>query len=146
MAGFIPLEGLTTYARRKVPVSSISGSKGDLLALAVGATTWTKASSATEHWQKKVIADQDYTTGDTEINVIVVVPGMRVEAEGANNSNAAHNGDRMVLTDENTVNNSGTDSTAEGAVFIQDGIIGAAADKRITGEIVFGTGVNPDAA
>lgn len=146
MAGFFLRKSRVVEEPVPVAISSISGSAGDMLALGAGSTTWAKAAATTEHWQRKAVAVEPYTTNDTEVLVIEVQPGQVWEAESANNSDAADNGDRMLLTDENTVNNTGTDNTSEEACFIQDGVLGAAADKRILGTIVYGTGVNPDAA
>lgn len=146
MAGFTLRESTGTEATFSAPISSLAVAQGDLLALGVGATTWSAGAATTEHWQKKAVAVETVTSSATSVLCIPVLPGQVWEAESANNSAAADNGDRMLLTDANTVNNTGTDNTSEEACFIQLGVIGAAADKRIFGEIVFGTGVNPDAA
>ena len=130
----------------RLPISSLTLAIGDMIELDVGATTWTVADSSTEHWQLKAVCLEAATTSATEVLAMLVASGQIWEAESANNSNSAHNGDRMALTDQNTVNNSGTDSTAQVACFIQLGTLGAAADKRIFGLAVPGTGVNPDAA
>lgn len=128
------------------PISSITVAKGDLLVRAVGATTWSLATSSSEHWQLKAVAQGAATTSDTSVLAVEVQPNCRVEVETVNNSAAADNGDRMVLTDANTVNNTGTDDTSQNAMFIQESPVGAAADKRVTGILVWGSGVNPDAA
>lgn len=130
----------------KVPISSISGSKGDLLELTAGATTWAKVTSSSNHFTRKAIAQESYATTDTEVLVRELDGGETVEVESANNSSANHNGDRMAATDENTVNNSGTDVTGQAAVFVQRSVVGAAADKRIVGNVLVGSGVDPDAA
>lgn len=146
MAGFTPIASAFCENSRLLPISSLTLAIGDLIELDVGAVAWTVADSSTEHWQLKAIVQQAATTAATEALAALVVPGMLVEAEVANSSSANHNGDRMLLTDQNTVNNSGTDSTAEEACFIQLGVIGAATDLRVLGLIVPGTGINPDAA
>lgn len=128
-----------------VPISSIAVTIGDMLMLTVGATTWVAATSSTTHWERKAVAMETVTSSATEIKVQEVFPGQMWIAETVNNSAAADNGDRMVLTDTNTVNNSGTDSAAKEAVAIQVSPLGAATDKRILCRIVYGTGVNPDA-
>jgi hypothetical protein len=86
------------------------------------------------------------TSSETLAKVQIVNPDQIWEVESANNSNANHNGDSMVLTDKNTVNNSGTNSTAEEAVVIQLKPVGAAASKRILVRFFDSTGVNPDAS
>lgn len=52
----------------------------------------------------------------------------------ANNSNATHNGQAMVLTDETTVNNTGTTSAT--GIVQQVEPYGAAADKLIIGRFI----------
>jgi hypothetical protein len=42
----------------------------------------------------------------------------------------------MVLTDQRTVNNTGTDSTTVNGVFEQLGVVGAVNTKRIVGRIL----------
>ena len=56
-------------------------------------------------------------------------------AATTNNSDVADNYMLMALTDENTVNNSGTDDTTN-PVFMQTGVVGDASDKKIIGEFV----------
>jgi hypothetical protein len=146
MAGFIPLQSWGTEHSRPVTISSLTLATGDLLEWAVGTATATEADANTEHWQKKFVCMEPATSSDTEVLAMQVLPGMLFEVESANDSDSADNGDRMLLTDKNTVNNTGTDSTAEEACFIQFGVLGAASDRRIYGEIVYGSGVNPDAA
>jgi hypothetical protein len=137
------------FIEQDVPltVSSNAIASGDLLDLAVGSVSWEDASSSTQHWQLKAVATETVTTAATTCKARMVSSITQLwVVESANNSDAAHNGDRMVLTDTNTVNNTGTDSTSQNACFIQTGTVGAAADKRIMGIIVPGTGVDPDAA
>jgi len=71
------------------------------------------------------------TTASTLVKVQVVDTTQEWEVEAANSSSASHNGDAMVLTDQNTINNSGTNSTAKEAIVVQIKPVGAAADKRI---------------
>ena len=56
-------------------------------------------------------------------------------AQVANNSNVSHNYMLMTLTDLNTVNNTGTDDVTN-PVFMQTGVVGAAANKKIIGQFV----------
>ena len=126
-------------------ISSLTLAVGDMLMLNVGATTWVAATSSTAHWQRKAVTIQAATSAMTEVLCQEVFPGQMWVAEVANTADTAHNGDRMVLTDSNTVNNTGTDSAAKEAVFIQSVPVGALSDKRVMGRIVWGSGVNPDA-
>ena len=146
MAGFTPLRNTSTEELVELPISSLTLAIGDMLELDVGATTWTEAAATTEHWQLKAVCAASATTADTTVLAQLVASGQAWEAESVGASAAADDGDRMLLTDKNTVNNTGTDSAAEEACFIQLGTIGAAADNRIFGMIIPGTCVNPYAA
>jgi len=66
-------------------------------------------------------------------------------AETANNSAATDNGDSMVLTDTNTVNNTHTTSAAQVAVVTQLVPVGALANKEILCKFIGLTGLDPDA-
>jgi len=146
MAGFSPLRSESTEQDLELPVSSLTLAIGDMLELDIGAANWTVADASTEHWQLKAVCSESTTTADTVVKARLVSPGQLWEAESVSDSSASDNGDRMLLTDQNTVNNTGTDNTSEEACFVQLGTIGAVGDSRIFGLIVPGTGVNPDAA
>ncbi len=124
----------------EVPISAITVVNGDMLMLAKGATTWVLATNALECWQKKAVAQEAATTAATTVKVIPVLPGQEWEAQGAIASAAADIGDRMTLTDENTVNNAGADVDTVVVSFIQKGYAGATTDNRLIGEIIFGSG------
>lgn len=146
MGGFRLARNITEAEQIEVTVSSVTAAEGDLLELDVGATAWTVADSSTEHWQKKLLLTAPVASTDTLAKGLLLRSNDMVIAETVNNSAAADNGDRMVLTDQNTVNNTGTDNTGQTAVFIQHRPVGAAADKRVLGWFIEGSGVNPDAA
>ena len=129
-----------------VPISANAVSVGDMLELDVGAVAWTDATAATDNWQKKAVAIETVTASATYVKAIPVLPGQFWEATGANNSAVTDNGDSMILTDKATVNNSHTNDASEEAVFIQYNAIGINTDKKIFGEIVFGSGIDPDAS
>lgn len=131
---------------KTVPISSITVVKDDLVELVAGATTWALVTSSSDHFTRKAIAQEAATTSATELLVLELDGTETVEVESANNSSSSDRGDRMAATDANTVNNSGTDVTGQAAVFVQDGELGAAADKRIIGHVLVGSGVDPDAA
>ena len=128
-----------------IPISSLTVVKGDLLDLDVGATTWTLVANDSVHFTRKAIAQEAATTAATELLVLELDGSEEVEAESHANSSSSDTGDRMIATDANTVNNSGTDVSLETAIFLQTGVLGAAADKRIKGYVLVGSGVNPDA-
>lgn len=144
--GFTFVKGPVVETDEPVAISSLAVTEGDLLTLTAGSTTWTAATSSSIHGQLKAVATETVTSSATSVKVRHVIPGQFWVAELANNSAAADNGDRMVLTDANTVNNTGTDSTAKEAFFIQFAPVGAAAEKRALGFIVYGSGVLSSAA
>lgn len=146
MAGFTPMASSVIENDLELPISSLTLAIADMLELDVGAIAWTVADASTEQWQLKAVCSESATTADSFVKARLVTTLEPWEAESVNASDAADNGDRMLLTDQNTVNNTGTDSTAEEACFIQMGVLGASSDNRIWGFIVPGRGVNPDAA
>ncbi len=76
------------------------------------------------------------TSSDTEAQVQEIVDGDVYIADTTNNSDANHNMQRMILTDAATINNTGTDSTADAAVIQQIAPVGAASAKKILCKIV----------
>lgn len=130
----------------EIPISSNAVTRGDMMELDVGAVNWTDADSGTQNWQLKAVATQTVAnTATVVLATLVVSLAQQWACETANNSAAADNSDRMLLTDTNTVNNTGTDNTSEEAVVIQRAPMGAASDARIIGWIVPGVGVDTDA-
>lgn len=83
----------------------------------VGVAVETIASAATSVLVQRIGADDEYEVATT-------------------NNSAANNYQRMILTDEATVNNTGTDSTSDAAVVMQISTVGAAADKKILVRLV----------
>lgn len=148
MAGFKLLKSSQEPDVIFVNVNATSVAVGDLLFNSIGSTAWSKAPSASINvFHLKCVAGQANTAGTdkADLNCTLVQPGQIWEAETANNSAVAHNGDRMVLTDENMIDNTGTDATGVTAVFLQLYTLGAAADLRIAGVIATGEGFNPNA-
>ena len=135
-----------TTESREVTVSSITAAVGDMLELDAGATAWTVADATTEFWQKKIVLIESITSSDTLAVGTIVTADQVWKVEVANNSNADHNGDRMILTDQNTVNNTGSDETDNNVVFIQEAPVGTNTDKRAIGRFIAGTGVDNEAA
>ena len=146
MAGYKIIRDDRSKGFTSVPISSLTVSVGDLLERTAGAATWALTTSSSNHFTRKAIAQEPATTAATSVSVIELDGSEEVEVESANNSDAAHNGDRMAATDEDTVNNSGSDVTGQAVVFVQTGVLGATADKRIVGKVLVGSGVDPDAA
>src|SRR3990167_1692149 len=141
MAGFLLHQPAVEARAIELPATSATYVANDLVELVGGTTTWAKTTSSTDHFTRKAIV----TKGGTTVTVIWAIPltgNELVLAETANNSATTERGDRMALTDENTVNNSGTDVTGQAVAFQQIGEIGAAADKRILGLVLVGNGVD----
>jgi len=128
---------------KKYPISSQTVLVGDLFERTAGATTWTACTATSTYFTRKVIAYEAASTSATEFLGYEVRGDEAVEAEVTNAAAAADNGDRMVLTDKNTVNNTGTDSAKEYACFIQDKI--GKDSTHVIGRILVGNGVDPDA-
>lgn len=128
-----------------LPISSITVAIGDLLELVNGSTTWAKCTSSSNGFTRKAIAVSSATTADTEVNAVELDGSEDVSADSANTASAADNGDLMVLTDANTVNNTGTTSTSQTACFVQRGILSNPDTATIWGNVVVGSGVDPDA-
>ena len=127
-------------------VSSLTLAVGDLLEMDLGASTATVADSSTEHWLRKGVCQEAATSSDTLVTVVLVNPDQVWEVESANNSNATHNGDRMLLTDKNTVNNTGTDDASQEACVVQTAAVGVNTNKDILVKFFDSTGINPDAS
>ena len=69
--------------------------------------------------------------GDTTIDVQIPTPTQLWEVESANASDTSHTGHNMVLTDQNTVNNTGTNSADVKAIIVQVDTLGATSDNRL---------------
>lgn len=124
----------------ELPISSITVAIGDMLMRAKGAATWSLATASLECWQEKAVAVEAANTAATYVKAILVQPNQIWEATSTNNANAAHNGDRMTLTDQASVNNTGADVDTVVVSFIQKGYAGATTDKRLLGNVIWGSG------
>lgn len=144
MTGFKVISSIVEMELKNLPISSQTLAVGDLIELTAGTTTWAACTSSSDHFTRKAICFAAATSASTTVLAYEVNGGERVEAEVTNTADVTHNGDRMVLTDKNTVNNTGTDSTAQTACFVQDGT--GSTTTSIVGRILVGNGVDPDAA
>lgn len=140
-AGFFILRDAADKGAHKIPISSQTVLVGDLLDLAVGSTTWAVVTSSSVSYTRKAIAIEAATSSATEVLAIELDGNEDVQVQSANSSAAADNGDRQAATDKNTVNNSGTDVTTTTVVFLQRGVVGAATDNQIWGNVLVGNGV-----
>jgi len=131
MAGFTLRKSQGTDDVEEWTISSETVSVGDLLMWTAGTATATVATASAESFDRVGVAIESATTSDTTVKVIICNLNQTWEVETANNSSSSDNGDAMILTDKNTVNNTGTNSTASEALVIQLQPVGAAADKKI---------------
>lgn len=89
------------------------------------------ATSSTVRSEVEGVSNQDISAADalTQVPAITVFPGDTWIVDSTNNSNVAHNYQRMVLSTSLVVNNTGTDNPD--GIVEQVGVFGAAADKKI---------------
>jgi len=144
-AGFFVLRDNADKGAHAIPISSQTVLVGDLLDLDIGAANWTVAAASSVHSTRKAIAIASATSSDSTVLAIILDGNEDVQVQGANTSDSADNGDRMILTDKNTVNNTGTDDANKEACFLQLGYVGETTDNQIWGRVLVGSGVNPDA-
>jgi len=131
MAGFILRQGDSEPKIEELTISSQTLSAGDHVFQTAGATTFAAGTSSTICYNRQAIVQEDVTTADTVVKAIMVNSTQLWEVESANSSAGTDNGDAMVLTDKNTVNNSHTNSTSKEALVVQVRPVGAASSKRI---------------
>lgn len=105
--------------------------KGAVISKDLGSNAVIPATSSTPRSSVIGVTTQAITAGEalTEILGLEIFSNDVFLVDTTNNSDADHYGDRMVLTDSVTVNNTGTDN-ANGIVY-QVGVYGAPADKKI---------------
>ena len=140
-AGFFILRDNANKGAHALPVSSQTLNPGDLIDLAVNADTWTAVTSSSVSYTRKAVVIGSCTSSDTEVLAIELDGNEDIQVQSANDSAAADHGQRQAATDKNTVNNSGTDVTTTTVVFLQRGVVGAATDDQIWGNVLVGNGV-----
>ena len=136
--GFQKVGGGKAGDAKKRVIGAVAYAVGDLLMRSTTAGTLIAAtSSATPNLFGNgggiVVKATDGVVTEVEIDEIDY--DAEYFAQTTNNSNVAHNYMLMALTDSNTVNNTGTDDVTN-PVFMQTGVVGAAADKKIVGQFV----------
>lgn len=132
MAGFQRVAG-TDRGFQRFTTSSLAITKDDLLVFDRANNVVIKATSSTSLEDLAGVAVETITSSETSVLVQRITADDEYVVSTTNNSATTMNYERMVLTDENEVNNTGTDSTSDAAVFIQIAPVGAAADKKIRG-------------
>ena len=122
----------TRYAEDRPKATSLATTLGTLYVNNVTTGALEAAGASTGQAQVIWVANESITAGEARpiVHATRVDQGDIFIADTANNSNAAHNGQRMVLSAGGaTVNNTGTDAPA--GVFQQIAVVGAAADRKI---------------
>jgi hypothetical protein len=135
MAGFNRVKGGDRGSIRYT-ISSLALAIGDLVDFSRTAGTVVKATASSTIESLAGVVQETTTSSDTSVLVQKIEEGDEYIINTTNNSNATHNYQRMLLTDENEMNNTGTDDTTDAAIFMQLSPVGATADKKIRGKFV----------
>lgn len=117
-------------------ISSITVAIGDVLAIDRSNEVLILATNTTSREDVAGIAKESRTTADTQVLFEPIDPRSKYRWGTTNNSDTAHNFHRQVLSDEDQVNNTGTDSTSDAALVEQRGTIGATSDKTAWGYFI----------
>lgn len=107
---------------RTYAIASQAYTIGDSVDVSRSAADVVPSSSSSVTYGIRGVAMETKATTDTTLLVALCTSFQRWTADVTNTPNAAHNGQRMVLTDQRTVNNTGTDSTTVNGVFEQIGV------------------------
>ncbi len=124
MAGFSLKKNLNEVELRRFTIASQAYTIGDAVMRSTTAGTVIPATSSTSGDTLIGVAMETVTSAATSLLVALIEPSQEWECETANAVNAAHNYQKMVLTDANTVNNTGTDSVADAAIVMQIAVSG----------------------
>jgi hypothetical protein len=136
MAGFQLLKNLNEVAVEKVRIASQAYTEGDAVMRDTSSDSVdvVPATSSTTHDTIYGVAAETVTSAATSLLVRVIEPSQVWECEVANSVSANHNFQHMVLSDANTVNNTGTDSVADAAIVKQVGILGSKGLFKFAGD------------
>lgn len=122
----------TRVAEDKTKATSLATTAGVIYQNSVTTGALEAAGASTVQAQVLWRANESITAGEAlaKVHALRIDLGDVFLADTANNSNSAHNGQRMVLSAGGaTINNTGTDSAT--GLFQQLDVVGAAADKKI---------------
>ncbi len=112
-------------------ISALALAIGDLVAFDRANHIVVKATATTSIEDLAGVVVEATTAADTSVLCQKITRDDEFVVNTTNNSNANHNYQRMILTDQATANNTGTDSTNDAAVIEQLYPVGVAADKLI---------------
>ncbi len=104
---------------RTFTIASQAYTLGDIVDVSRTAGTVTPSTASSTTVTIRGVAMQTVTSAATSLLVCLASARQKWSADYTNATNVAHNGQRMVLTDKATVNNTGTDSTSASAVWEQ---------------------------
>lgn len=125
---------------RVFTISSQAFTIGDLVDMSRTAGTVTPATASSTTVSIRAVAMETVTSAATSMLTALVQPWQRWSADTTNTPVSTDNGQRMILTDKATVNNTHTDSTTSSGVFEQLGVVDATG-KRIVGRILAASNV-----
>ena len=121
---------------RTFVIASQAYTIGDLVDVSRTAADVVPSTSSSVTYGVRGVAMETKLSTDTTLLVALANADQRWTADTTNAANTAHNGQRMVLTDQRTVNNTGTDSTTVNGVFEQLGTVAQTNANRIVGRIL----------
>lgn len=129
----------TRRAEKPIKATSLVTTTGALYFNSLTTGALQLAGVATTSNQQLYRANETIAVADAraDVHCLIVEVGDRYLVDTVNNSNVAHNGQRMILDATGLLlTNTGTDVSGTTGVFVQVGVVGAAADKKIIAERV----------
>lgn len=112
--------------------SSIATTAGALYFNSITTGAIQVAGAATTANQVLYLANETTTASTSPFSAVILSKEDEVLVDTVNNSNAAHNGQRMILDATGLLlNNTGTDVSGTTGVFVQLDVVGAASDKKV---------------
>ena len=124
MAGFNLKSNIVEAVDQQQKVSSQAYTIGDLMEQSRTTGGVIPATSSSKTTNVVAVAVETVDNTATTLLSTLLTTDQVWECATTNAVNAAHNGQRMVLTDKATVNNTGTDDTSVNAVVTQVGVSG----------------------
>lgn len=123
----------TIYNKDRTKASALVTTVGTVYVNNLTTGALEAASASTTQTQKLWIANETIAAADNRltVNCALVSPEDAIVADSVNNSDATHNGRRMILNATGDKVNNTADNATTAAVFTQVGVVGAAADKKI---------------
>ncbi len=133
--GFKLIADPDTTEYRVYTISSQAYTIGDSVDVSRSAATVVPSTATSTTLGIRGVAMETVTSAATALLVCIAKSTQRWTADVTNAPSTTHNGQRMILTDARTVNNTGTDSTTSSGVFEQLGVQDTTG-KRIVGRFL----------